>query len=75
MTKRTVHYVLSTHWDREWYQAFQHFRYRLVQVLDEVIAGLQDGRLKGPFTTMGRPSCWRTIWRFGPSVRTSCTNC
>ncbi|MGM0401360.1 MAG: alpha-mannosidase [Chloroflexota bacterium] len=54
MTKRRVHYVLSTHWDREWYQAFQHFRYRLVQLLDEVIAGLEDGRLKGPFTTDGQ---------------------
>ncbi len=31
-----VYYVASTHWDREWYEPFQHFRYHLVEVLDEV---------------------------------------
>ena len=51
---RRVHYVLSTHWDREWYQSFQHYRYRLVQMFDRVLDGLADGRLKGPFTTDGQ---------------------
>ncbi len=32
-----VYYVASTHWDREWYEPFQHFRYHLVEVLDEVL--------------------------------------
>ncbi len=54
MTKRHVHYVLSTHWDREWYQTFQDFRYRLVQLLDRVIQGLEDGRLLGPFQCDGQ---------------------
>ncbi|WP_432799573.1 alpha-mannosidase [Poriferisphaera sp. WC338] len=53
-TSRKVHYVLSSHWDREWYQSFQHFRYRLVQMLDRVLDGLADGRLKGPFTLDGQ---------------------
>lgn len=35
--KRTAHYVVSTHWDREWYQSFQGYRYRLVSLLDEVL--------------------------------------
>jgi alpha-mannosidase len=52
--KRRVHYVLSTHWDREWYQTFQDFRYRLVRLLDRVIAGWEDGRLKGPLQTDGQ---------------------
>jgi hypothetical protein len=52
--KRRVHYVLSTHWDREWHQTFQDFRYRLVRLLDQVIAGWEDGRLKGPFQTDGQ---------------------
>jgi alpha-mannosidase len=26
-----------THWDREWYEPFQVFRFRLVEVLDDVI--------------------------------------
>lgn len=54
MTPRPVHYVASTHWDREWYQTFQNYRYRLVQLLDKVIAGLQENRLQGPFTTDGQ---------------------
>ena len=28
-------YVVSTHWDREWYEPFQHYRYHLVEVMDE----------------------------------------
>ncbi len=51
---RTVHYVLSTHWDREWYQAFQDYRERLVRLMDNVIAGFDDGRLRGPFQTDGQ---------------------
>ncbi len=34
----TVYVVSHTHWDREWYQAFQGFRVRLVYMLDELIA-------------------------------------
>ena len=30
--KRTGHYVVSTHWDREWYQPFQEYRHRLVNL-------------------------------------------
>jgi alpha-mannosidase/mannosylglycerate hydrolase len=54
MEKRRVHFVLSTHWDREWHQPFQDFRYRLVQLLDRVTTGLEDDRLRGPFTTDGQ---------------------
>jgi len=54
MAKRHVHYVLSTHWDREWYQTFQDFRYRLVQLLDRVLDGVRDGRLRGPFQCDGQ---------------------
>ena len=53
-SKLRAHYVLSTHWDREWYQSFQNFRYQLVRLLDRVVAGLEDGRLKGPFQTDGQ---------------------
>ena len=52
--KRTVHYTLSTHWDREWREPYQGIRYALVATLDHVIAGLEDGRLKGPFQTDGQ---------------------
>lgn len=52
--KRPVHYTLSTHWDREWRDTFQGIRYDLIQLMDRVIAGLEVGRLKGPFVTDGQ---------------------
>ncbi len=45
--KIRAHYVLSTHWDREWYQSFQNFRFQLVRLLDRVVDGLEVGRLHG----------------------------
>ncbi|MDQ8196132.1 glycoside hydrolase family 38 C-terminal domain-containing protein [Coraliomargarita sp. SDUM461004] len=50
---RKIFYVLSTHWDREWYQTFQDYRRRLVHLLDGVIDDLESGDLKGAFTTDG----------------------
>ncbi len=38
---RTVAVVPHTHWDREWYQPFQAFRLRLVEVLDDVLDRLE----------------------------------
>ncbi len=35
--KTRAYYVASTHWDREWYESFQEYRFRLVRVLDEVL--------------------------------------
>lgn len=46
----TVHVVFSSHWDREWYIPFQHFRAKLVSVLDTVLAELESGKL--PFYQM-----------------------
>lgn len=54
MAKRKAHYILSTHWDREWYQPFQVYRHRLVQMVDRVLDGLDSRELKGPFTTDGQ---------------------
>jgi alpha-mannosidase/mannosylglycerate hydrolase len=54
MSTRRAHYILSTHWDREWYQTFQDYRYRLVQLLDGVLDGLAAGELVGPFVTDGQ---------------------
>ncbi|MEQ9461505.1 MAG: glycoside hydrolase family 38 C-terminal domain-containing protein [Phycisphaeraceae bacterium] len=51
---RQAHYVLSTHWDREWYQPFQLYRYRLIQLMDRVLAGIASGELRGPFQTDGQ---------------------
>lgn len=32
-----IHLVSHTHWDREWYQTYQQFRLRLVQLMDLVL--------------------------------------
>jgi len=34
---RTVYVVPHTHWDREWYQPHELFRWRLVQMIDELL--------------------------------------
>jgi len=36
-----IHYVPSTHWDREWYLPFQGFRYKLVKVIDHLLEVLE----------------------------------
>lgn len=38
----TAYVVPHTHWDREWYQPFETFRSRLVDVVDAVLALLED---------------------------------
>ena len=35
--KYTAHVVSHTHWDREWYKTFQHYRMRLVDLTDTLI--------------------------------------
>ena len=41
-----VHLVPHTHWDREWYQPFQVFRMRLVELVDQLLDSMEgDGRL------------------------------
>ena len=37
-TAQLVYLVPHTHWDREWYQPFQRFRMRLVELVERVLA-------------------------------------
>lgn len=52
--KRILHYVPSSHWDREWYLPFQFYRHKLVELMDETLEWLGDGTYKGPFTGDGQ---------------------
>jgi len=36
--ERFAHIVFSTHWDREWIQSFEQYRFRLVNLVDNLIA-------------------------------------
>ncbi|MBC7236865.1 MAG: glycoside hydrolase family 38 [Chloroflexi bacterium] len=74
MSRRRVHYVLSTHWDREWHQPFQVFRYRLVQLLDRVIDGLLSRRLAGPFTCDGQAIILEDYLEVRPEQRETVTH-
>ncbi len=38
--RRAVHVVPHTHWDREWYEPYQTFRLRLVDLLDDLLPRL-----------------------------------
>lgn len=39
-----IFYFSGTHWDREWYQDFQGFRYRLVQMIDRTVELLEKDK-------------------------------
>ena len=54
MTERTVvHLVPHTHWDREWYEPFQTFRMRLVELVDQLLERMErDPRMR--FTLDGQ---------------------
>lgn len=51
---RTAHYIVSTHWDREWYEPFQGFRMRLVSLLDEVFETFEKNPEFRSFTMDGQ---------------------
>lgn len=40
--KKDIFYFSGTHWDREWYQSFQGFRYRLVKMLDGILDAMKN---------------------------------
>ena len=42
--KGKVFVISHTHWDREWYQPFQKFRFRLVDMINELIDVLQSNK-------------------------------
>ena len=46
----TVHLVPHTHWDREWYEPFQRFRLRLVDLGGKVV-GFVGGGLRTRYRT------------------------
>ena len=40
---KKMHIVPHSHWDREWYMSFSKHRYKLIQLIDEVIEELEKG--------------------------------
>jgi glycosyl hydrolase family 38/alpha mannosidase-like protein len=54
--RQKVMFVVSTHWDREWYMPFQDFRYRLVKLMDEVLDILESDKRFTCFQMDGQTS-------------------
>ncbi|HAJ32774.1 MAG TPA: hypothetical protein DCK79_05315 [Candidatus Atribacteria bacterium] len=46
--------VPHTHWDREWYQTFQQFRVRLINLVDNLIDILENDKTFSDFTLDGQ---------------------
>ena len=46
--------VPHTHWDREWYQTFQQFRIRLIDLMDNLIDILENDKTFSDFTLDGQ---------------------
>ena len=39
---KTIYVTSSSHWDREWYQPFEHYRGRLVRMIDKLLDILEN---------------------------------
>ncbi len=50
----TLHVVSHTHWDREWYLTYQQFRFRLVQLVEELLEILEKDPAYRHFTLDGQ---------------------
>ena len=65
-----VHLVPHTHWDREWYEPFQIFRMRLVELVDQLLERMErDPRLR--FTLDGQAATVDDYLEVRPERRTA----
>lgn len=51
---KKIYYFASTHWDREWYKTVDEFRFRLVPVMEKILATLEDDEEFRLFTLDGQ---------------------
>lgn len=51
---RYLHFVSHTHWDREWYESFDSFRFRLVRLIDNLLEILRRDHLYQTFMLDGQ---------------------
>ena len=58
-----LHFISHTHWDREWYLSHEHFRARLVDLVDHLIDLLETSRTSAISTSMARQSFSTIIWK------------
>ncbi|HOW72261.1 MAG TPA: glycoside hydrolase family 38 C-terminal domain-containing protein [Phycisphaerae bacterium] len=68
-SKRTAHYVASTHWDREWYESFQDYRFRLVSLMDELLDQMAADPEYRYFQSDGQSIVWDDYLEIRPERR------
>ena len=64
-----IYYYSGTHWDREWYQCFQGFRKRLVDMIDGLIKGLEEMPDYGIFHFDGQTIVLEDYLEIRPEMR------
>ena len=67
---QTIYYFSATHWDREWYQSFQGFRYRLVNMINEAIDVLEKDPAFRVFHMDGQTVILEDYLKIEPDKRT-----
>lgn len=65
----TAHYIAGSHWDREWYQPFEDYRMRLVQVMDGVLDALERDERFAVFHADGQMSMIEDYLEMRPENR------
>ena len=66
-----LHVVSHTHWDREWYLTFQHFRERLVRLVDRLIGIFRDMPEYACFVLDGQTVALEDYLQLRPENRTT----
>ncbi len=59
----------GTHWDREWYQSFQGFRFRLVNTINDLMDGLENTPGYGVFHADGQTIIFEDYFEIEPQNR------
>jgi alpha-mannosidase len=65
-----IYLFSGTHWDREWYQDFQGFRFRLVEMMDDLIDELETDPRYGVFHLDGQTIMLEDYLAIRPDNRT-----
>jgi alpha-mannosidase len=68
MTHAGIVLVPHTHWDREWYEPFQVFRFRLVEALDDVL-DMAEANPDFRFTLDGQTAAIEDYLEIRPEAR------
>ena len=68
-TARTYHVIPHTHWDREWYLSYDHFRVHLVHLIDDLCTLLDQDPSYRSFTLDGQTSILDDYLTVRPEAR------